>query len=95
MRRKEQWKIRSAQRRPTMCCVHAGTYVLLAVESVYGVAVAGAKCRDMQPNRFAVVLMHMSLPTKIGGKLKIDKYAIGESFNNCGLLVPKKTPREC
>lgn len=65
-----------------------------AVESVYGVAVAGAKCRDMQPNRFAVVLMRVSLPTKIGGKLRVDKYVIGESLEQLWKFTAFLCPRK-
>lgn len=47
------------------------------VESVYGVAVAGVNCKDMARKKsFAVVLMRMSLPANIGGKLRIKKYEI-------------------
>ena len=47
------------------------------VESVYGVAVAGIKCKDMSPKKgYAVVLMSMSLPSVIGGMLRIKKYAV-------------------
>ena len=47
------------------------------VESVYGVAVAGVNCKDMaRDNSFAVVLMSLTLPATIGGKLRITKYKI-------------------
>ena len=45
------------------------------VETVYGVAVAGANCNDMARDCcFAVVLMSLTLPATIGGKLRITKY---------------------
>jgi hypothetical protein len=47
------------------------------VQSVYGVAVAGTECKDMKGGaNFAVVLLRLSLPTKIGGLLLLQQYKI-------------------
>lgn len=50
------------------------------VQSVYGIAVAGTNCKGMRggdsADSFAVVLLRLSLPTKIGGKLRLEQYKI-------------------
>lgn len=47
------------------------------VKNVYGVAVAGTNCRGMDTGKhFTVVLLRLSLPTKIGGQLVLHKHTI-------------------
>ena len=65
-----------------LCAFHGHMFYWLvtkskAVKNVYGVAVAGTNCSDMRSDtKFAVVLLRLSLPSEIGGKLRIKKYEI-------------------
>ena len=57
------------------------------VQSVYGVAVAGTNCKDMMrgdggANKFAVVLLRLSLPKEIGGELLLQQYKITDQVGS-------------